>query len=313
METLQFILGKRRSYGTEEATAKAILPHIATYFHNVKGDFMFAMVDVLTADNQTLPTTLFSSHLDTVEHRKDGHNVLTISGKGIMTVLGGGILGADDGAGLWLMVNMIDNHVTGRYMFFAGEESGGIGSKYAVDTHPELFNGFNRAIAFDRRGNKDVIVSQCVGDCASPQFGIALADALSCSDYPFDVADGVYTDTAEMIGIIPECVNVSCGYMNEHGATESLDVTFLYALLNKVINLDWESLPTHRNPVAPVRKVKSWKSTYNDRYDYLDNVYNSQLKENDDIEEIIDSMYMAGITMSDLLAYIRKTGDTDLL
>lgn len=314
MKTLEFLLAKRRPRGTEEATAKSVLPKDAEFFYDTKGSFMFAMVDVVVDKNHP-SRTIFSSHLDSVEYDVAGYNVLNVSKDGIMTVQGGGILGADDGAGVWLMIKMMDKNVAGRYMFFAGEESGGIGSKFAVANYPELFSDIDRAIAFDRRGNKDVIVSQYVGTCASPQFGIALADALSCDEYPFDVADGVYTDTAEMIGIVPECVNVSCGYLNEHSQKESLDLVFLFSLLDKLIKLDWGSLPTKRVPMAPKSRTKSVNKFADFDWDFDFDLPNkkSDAAYDVDLEEFIDGMYMAGITVSDLVAYIKKTGDTDLL
>jgi hypothetical protein len=268
---------------------------------------MFAYIDVLKEDGN-LSNSIFSSHLDTVEHEIHGSTVkeqgLILSSSNVITVKGGGILGADDGAGVWLLVNMIDANVPGRYFFFAGEESGGIGSSFAVRTYPNLFKGFDRAVAFDRRGTGDVIVSQCVGDCASPLFGVTLADLLSCETYKFDVTHGVYTDTAEMIGLVPECVNISCGYYNEHSPSESLDLTFLQSLLRKVIELDWDKLPTVRVPKA--KRDLSWgsKNTYLDEYDF-----NSDA----DIDEVLDLMQLNGVTISDLLTVIKDNNMVDLL
>lgn len=324
MQVLSYLLNKIRYRGTEEVTFNALFPKGGQRYYDLKGEFMFAHVDVLRADG-TMPETAFSCHLDTVEHKHadpltvNKPNGLVITND-IITVKGGGVLGADDGAGIWLLVNMIDSAVPGRYFFFAGEESGGIGSKFAIKHHANLFEGFKRAIAFDRKGLGDVIVSQYVGDCCSPQFGIALADALTCDTYPFGVADGVYTDTAEMIGIIPECVNVSCGYFNEHSKQESLDVKFLTSLLKKITALDWDALPTVRNPKAPLPKPASkWLGGgkyYDDKYAYLDDFdyYNQNYSERDGaIDEIVDKMYLAGITINDLVNYVKETGDINLL
>lgn len=339
MDILSYLLNKRRYFGTEEATFGTLFPKTGQLMYDLKGNFMFAYVDVVNLDG-AIGTTVFSCHLDTVEHEYDYHKTeydyslmgaankvtkeplylgdnkpqgLAISDDGIITVKGGGILGADDGAGVWLLVNMIDAEVPGRYFFFAGEESGGIGSKFAVKNHPDLFKGFKRAIAFDRKGVTDIITEQYVGVCASPQFGVALADALSCDKYPMQPAHGVYTDTAEMIGIIPECVNVSVGYYNEHTESESLDLNYLQALLRKAIALDWEALPTVREPKAPKPKASKWtsKSKVDWSVDYdLDWDYNDK---DANIDKIVDEMFLAGITIRDLLEYVQKTGDTDLL
>ena len=67
---------------------------------------------------------------------------------------------------------------------------------------------------------------------------------------------GVYTDSAEFIDIIPECTNLSVGYYKEHTHTESQDIEHLERLANACIRVDWENLPTVRNP-----KITEYKTT----------------------------------------------------
>jgi len=74
---------------------------------------------------------------------------------------------------------------------------------------------------------------------------------------------GVYTDTAEFVDYIPECTNISVGYYNEHSDKEYLDIIHFNMLANTVINVDWDSLPTTRDP-----KVKD--DMYNDSVYYGD-------------------------------------------
>jgi hypothetical protein len=72
---------------------------------------------------------------------------------------------------------------------------------------------------------------------------------------------GVFTDTANYTQIIPECTNIACGYANEHSGRETLHLPTIFALRDACIKLDWESLPTERNPL--VMETKSWsKSSY---------------------------------------------------
>jgi putative aminopeptidase FrvX len=70
---------------------------------------------------------MFTSHLDTatsalteVNHVFDG-NIIKTDGKSI--------LGADDKAGVVIMLNMIEHKIPGLYYFFLGEEVGCVGSK----------------------------------------------------------------------------------------------------------------------------------------------------------------------------------------
>ena len=59
---------------------------------------------------------------------------------------------------------------------------------------------------------------------------------------------GVYTDTAEFTGIIPECTNISVGYYSEHTDKEKLDVIHLQALADRCLRIDWDGLATKRDP-----------------------------------------------------------------
>jgi hypothetical protein len=60
----------------------------------------------------------------------------------------------------------------------------------------------------------------------------------------------VYTDTAEFIEVIPECTNISVGYYSEHSDKESLDILHFQALADRVAKIDWDSLPTDRDPTV---------------------------------------------------------------
>jgi hypothetical protein len=65
---------------------------------------------------------------------------------------------------------------------------------------------------------------------------------------------GVYTDTAEFIDIIPECTNLSVGYYSEHSDKECLDIIHFQALADRVAKIDWDTLPTDRDPT----EVDAW-------------------------------------------------------
>jgi hypothetical protein len=71
---------------------------------------------------------------------------------------------------------------------------------------------------------------------------------------------GVYTDTAEFVDIIPECTNLSVGYYSEHSDKESLDIVHYQLLSERVVLIDWDALPTDRDPTV---KEDKWA-----RYDY---------------------------------------------
>lgn len=158
-----------------------------------------------------------------------------------------GCLGADDGAGMWLMLEMIDAKVPGTYVFHHSEECGGIGS-HALSSDKGWLSRFKRAIAFDRKGTGDIIMHQRGGRCCSDTFVTALAAQLGEQKMPYKGAHGSFTDTANYTDTIPECTNLSCGYYNEHTESEWLDLNHLLDLRKACIALKWEELPTERNP-----------------------------------------------------------------
>jgi hypothetical protein len=210
--------------------------------------------------------TLFIAHVDTV-HREVGANKIRKTAS--TWYADGAPLGADDGAGVAMLMHLIHADVKGYYIFSQGEECGGIGAKHIATHHTDLLAQFDRAIAFDRRGIDSVISHQGMGRCASDVFCQALANDINAFDEtlmysPDDT--GVYTDTAEFTDIIPECTNISVGYYSEHGDQENLDIVHFEALSKAVLKVMWDSLPTDRDPTVPEYKTykydTAWWSSY---------------------------------------------------
>lgn len=193
---------------------------------------------------------LWSSHTDTV-HRKEGLQKLNVSEDGYITVLDSGCLGADCTAGVWLMLNMILDGIEGLYVFHRAEEIGGLGSSWIAKNTPELLEGIQIAVAFDRRGTNSVITHQGGVRCASDAFAEALAGVLNgeMEHGTFAPDDGgIFTDTDNYKELIPECTNLSVGYTDEHTKREKLDFWFLETLWEVIRGADFSSLPVVRNP-----------------------------------------------------------------
>lgn len=211
--------------------------------------------------------TMFSCHLDTV-HTSDGPLTLLMTNSKYKTYgygyifgatrskegkLSPEILGADDRAGMWIMLKMIQKKIPGLYVFHTWEERGAKGSEHICKNTPDLVKDIKRCIAFDRRGYSDVIGSQRGSKCCSDDFGKALAGILNTNMPPKQQfshgAVGSFTDSASYTSIIPECTNISVGYFEQHSTREHLDYVFLSRiLLPAVLAADWESLPTVRDP-----------------------------------------------------------------
>lgn len=225
---------------------------------------------IMSSGNKPPSRTLFVAHTDTVHKDDNGYQRVTIDNEQVMRVLptNTNCLGADDGAGVLVLLALILHDVPGYYIFTRGEERGGIGSSHLAMQQFDLLSEFDRAIAFDRKGTSSVITHQAYGRCCSDVFADALSDALSNDELMYAPDNtGVYTDTAEFINVIPECTNISVGYMNEHTTSESLDLKHLAALIRQCVRIDWEALPTARDPLEDeLRDNQMWWEGYKEEF-----------------------------------------------
>jgi len=221
---------------------------------------------ILTIGNRPF---LFSSHSDTVHHDQgsqsvaiDGSSFLSLSKQALKD--GSNCLGADDTAGIWLMLEMVKANIAGTYIIHYGEEVGCIGSSALASHNPAFLRQFQAAIAFDRAGYGDVITHQMGRRTCSNAFATTLSEQLGGDYQPCD--KGMYTDTYEYAHLIPECTNLSVGYFNQHTPNESLDMGFLVALRNSLVHsVDWDSLPIERQPDAsPEPPSQGSKQYYQD-------------------------------------------------
>jgi len=195
-------------------------------------------------------TTLWSCHTDTIHPKHTGYADLAYDSK-YVTSKDKRQLGADDGVGIWLMLNMIEAGVDGLYIFHAGEEVGGLGSSYIARNTPELLVNITHAIAFDRKSTNSVITHMGFGGrCCSNEFATDFANKLNIGLFPDST--GVYTDTAEYTNLVAECTNISAGYYSEHTFSEYLDYSYAEKLLNALLKAhkagELLDMVVHRDP-----------------------------------------------------------------
>jgi len=184
------------------------------------------------------PSILFSAHTDTVDH-VDGKRDILIDANNDVMYAHKDILGADDGAGCYLMLEMIDAGVEGRYVFHRAEEHGGIGANWILQNTPELLHPVKAAIAFDRMGDTDVIDHMITGTTCSNAFSSKLCSMLSPRHKQ---AVGSFTDTAFYVTLIENCTNISIGYYAQHTNDEFLDLLAFDEIVEKSCKLDWKQL-----------------------------------------------------------------------
>lgn len=194
---------------------------------------------------QTKSRVMISCHTDTV-HREGGRQLVRTRDRIVKLPHNSksNCLGADCTAGVYAALRMIEAGVKACFVFHRAEEVGGLGSQWLADEHPDWVEQFDICLALDRRGTKDIIVDQC-GGCASHEFAWSLGEALGMGHRP---AQGIFTDSANYVELIPECSNISVGYENEHRPNESLDVVYLEKLIEGLVGVDWDSIAVVRDP-----------------------------------------------------------------
>lgn len=205
------------------------------------------------------PDIMFSCHTDTVHH--EAGFTMPEAKKGIISA-NGEILGADDCAGIWLMREMIFSGKRGLYVFHREEEVGGWGSLHISKRNLSLLTPIRAAIALDRMGDKDIITHMGERTC-SDVFAQSLAHGLGIKTLK-PCAGGVFTDTANYVGIVPECSNVSVGYVRAHSKHETLDTHYLDNLLDVLLALDTDALQTPG--FEPDETYPAYQSEYTGKY-----------------------------------------------
>ncbi len=216
------------------------------------------------------PTTMFTCHLDTVGIKRE--RVKHVFDGDIIKTDGKTILGADDKAGMLVLLYMIENNVPGVYYFFVGEEVGCVGSrKVSTDYANSIFvESVTKVVSFDRRGDSSIITHQWSGRCCSDEFGDELANRLNSAGFGLKMdldRTGVLTDSAQFMDIIPECTNISVGYNWEHSMSEYQNIDYLKRLCKSVCKIDWETLPVKRDPFD-IKDDYVYSSGYSSGYAY---------------------------------------------
>jgi hypothetical protein len=192
-------------------------------------------------------STMFTCHLDTAcKYQKRVNHRQTTN---LISTDGTTILGADDKAGMVVLLYMIEKKVPGLYYFFIGEEVGCVGSS-KLSTNFDWPN-ITKVVSFDRRGTNSIITEQLFGRCCSDEFAQELANRLNDTGMYLEMEPddtGILTDSAQFVHLVGECTNISVGYYNEHTTEECQDIEFLSRLCQAVVKIDWETLPIVRQP-----------------------------------------------------------------
>lgn len=178
------------------------------------GDYLYAIGDI--------PIGLVA-HVDTV-FPEPPEDIYYDREKGVMWSPRG--LGADDRAGVFAILKIIQSGLRPTIIFTTDEEVGGLGAAQLVKDFPECpIPGLKYLIQLDRRGTNDCVFY----DCYNEDF-ITYVES-----FGFIEAFGTFSDIAELCPAWDVVgVNLSIGYNNEHTRYETLHLKPWMATIEKV-------------------------------------------------------------------------------
>ena len=248
-------------------------------------------------------TTIFAAHMDTADRqlsrvrRKVLGDLIGTDGKTI--------LGADDRAGLAVLLHLIRHKIPGRYLLFVGEEAGRQGSTLA---HADgIGKGYERMICWDRMGDNSIITHQMGERSCSREFADALGELYVGLDPKLQMEhdpSGTYTDSYSFIPTIPECTNISIGYENAHTTHEFQDARFLAHMADASLQIPWDHLPVVRDPhVYEASKYDRWDDTDWTYYDN-NNTHRNYNSVHNTIEDLEVSAAWKTLTLNDVREFV---------
>ena len=125
-------------------------------------------------------------------------------------------LGADDRAGVWIILELLKRGYRPSIVFTLGEEVGGIGANKLVTDYPDISKILPNTkflVELDRQGEDDAVYYHC----DNPQFEQWI------QSYGFVKDWGTFTDISIIAPVWKTAaVNLSVGYYNEHSQIEHL-------------------------------------------------------------------------------------------
>lgn len=122
------------------------------------------------------------------------------------------VLGGDDGCGIFILLNLLENGEDISFAFFSNEEMGMYGSRLFPK---ERLATIPYCLVIDRMGNDNIICSK--NNYGSKEFEDALVEV--GAQYGFHQQRGFCSDADSLREYI-SCANLSCGYYDAHSCNE---------------------------------------------------------------------------------------------
>lgn len=226
-------------------------------------DYVFAEGDI--------PVALVA-HLDTVFKRPPS-NIYYDERKGVIWSPEG--LGADDRAGVFAIVKIIESGLRPHIIFTTDEEIGGIGAENLTKVEKEPpFKDLKYIIQLDRQGTNDCVFYEC-----DNKSFIKYVES-----FGFSEAFGSFSDISVLCPAWKVAgTNLSIGYKDEHSVSETLHVAPMMATIRKVKNMLADGADAKHYKWIPSKYYKYYPGVYGtmtgyptypiDDEDWLDYMY----------------------------------------
>lgn len=131
-------------------------------------------------------------------------------------------VGHDDKAGIYFALQVAKTKLDCKIIFTKDEEVGCVGTSYLEKIH---FKNISFAVQLDRRGSSDV--SQYTNGVNVVSKAFKENTKATLTKFGMKYVDCVYTDVGALKSVHKVdfcCINVSCGYYNEHSNKETLNI-----------------------------------------------------------------------------------------
>lgn len=180
--------------------------HIGQKYIMALGDIPVALAAHMDTVFKELPKTFFYDQEKTTMWSPDG-------------------MGADDRAGIYAIITIIQSGYRPTVIFTTEEECGGLGAAALVTDFPSAPTDLKYVIQLDRRGANDCVFY----DCDNIEF-VSYVES-----FGFKEEYGSFTDISTICPVWGIAgVNLSVGYYNEHSFNEILNIAYLHDTMKKV-------------------------------------------------------------------------------
>lgn len=158
-------------------------------------------------------------------------------------------LGADDRAGIFAIMKILQDGLRPSIIFTTDEEQGGVGAS-ALSLLDCPIPGLKYMIELDRRGTNDCVFY----DCYNPDFIEYVESFGFCEAY------GSFSDISFLMPAWNICgVNLSVGYEDEHSYSETLHIAPLFDTIRKVKSMLREAeIPDFEYDEITLAQSPSW-------------------------------------------------------